>query len=240
VSYRGFDLVCDGCGLVRSTQDESGRQCSWAYVLEAAPGWTMWICSDQRRDYCPPCRSLGEAKHGDPRPLAESWRGWAGGGGRVLVCGELNPYGADPRTALYHLPRGASGDRLRRILGLRDCEYAGLLDKVNLCQGRWSDDEAAGRAVTCLESQQHEVMVLLGARVRRAFGGPAPFEWSVVRRKLLVGLPHPSGMCRVWNDPRSVRRARSLVDALIRGLPWGTAADRLQDTQDAKCQSSTP
>ena len=56
---------------------------------------------------------------------------------RVLLVGEVNPYGADPRMALYHLPRGASGDRLREILGLDDATYIRRLSRVNLCTGRW-------------------------------------------------------------------------------------------------------
>lgn len=145
---------------------------------------------------------------------------------RVLLVGELNPFGADPRLALYHMPRGSSGDRLRRILGLRDCEYARLLDKVNLCRGRWSEEVALEEAQQCLGSH-HSVLVLLGSKVRSVFKGPLPFEWSVVRGKRLVGLPHPSGRCRVWNDSQSAARARAIMSELVGGVPWGTATDRI-------------
>ena len=64
---------------------------------------------------------------------------------RVLLVGEANPYGGDPEMALYHLPRGASGDRLREILGLRDATYEAI-PKANLCPQEWDLREARGRA----------------------------------------------------------------------------------------------
>ncbi len=140
----------------------------------------------------------------------------------VLVVGELNPYGADPRMALFHLPRRASGDRLRQILGLSDVDYSRLLAKLNLCAGRWSTPAARRRARLVLETgAAPRVLVLLGQRVRDAFGAPDFYRVGVVGEKLVATLPHPSGLCRLWNDPGAVGRARSACEAVAPWVPWG-------------------
>lgn len=217
-------LVCDGCGRKRSTIGPDGVECSWAHDMVAAPGWTMWVGPRARYDYCQDCELLGNSRHalrrdGKNERVTE-----------VLVVGEVNPFGSDPKMALYHLPRGSSGNRLRRIMGLRDCEYAGLLHKVNLCSGKWSDVDAYVKAKDLLRSQ-HEVLVLLGARVRRMFGGPAPFERLRVHDKVMVGLPHPSGRCRLWNDPESFVRARTQLILAVPQIPWGRAPDTMVETR---------
>jgi hypothetical protein len=140
---------------------------------------------------------------------------------RVLLVGELNPYGANPYFALYHLPRGASGDRLRQILGLPTHVYARRLAKVNLCTGRWSASRARENADRLLAAGEQEVLVLLGARVRDVFGGPPFYERDrrVVRgrTRVLLALPHPSGRSIVWNDPGAAERAKA---ALRAAAPW--------------------
>ncbi len=144
----------------------------------------------------------------------------------MLLVGEVNPLGARPRFALYHLPRGRAGDRLRAILGLSDVDYDSLLDKVNLCTGAWSLPAARQRAAEIRAEVAWagwKLLVLLGARVRQAFGGPAPFEHG--RDPLgctWLGLPHPSGRCLLWNDRANVARARAILMELVpAGIPWG-------------------
>jgi len=76
--------------------------------------------------------------------------------------------------------------------------------------------------------------VLLGAKVRAAFGGPAFFSHE--RRedgRILVGLPHPSGRCRVWSDVTARPRARALLRELCPGVPWGIIDEKLALTPDA-------
>jgi hypothetical protein len=161
---------------------------------------------------------------------------------RVLFVGELNPFGADPRYALYHLPRKSSGNRLRCVLGLTDLEYHKLLDKANLCDGKWSSSAARERLVELVDSRgPGGVVVLLGARVRgvarciaREYGADLellPFSGLEVgegdRRRVLVSLPHPSGLCRLWNEPGAVTRARRLLTVLAPGVAWGTCDGEL-------------
>jgi hypothetical protein len=145
---------------------------------------------------------------------------------KVLMVGELNPYGSNPALALYHLPRNASGDRLRTILGLSDKSYATMLAKANLCYGAWDRYSAEKVADDILLRTPFTTIVLLGAKVREAFQGPPVFT-TITRNtikygtKTLVGLPHPSGRCRDWYDPQSHSRARTLLKAVTPWLPIG-------------------
>jgi hypothetical protein len=157
---------------------------------------------------------------------------------RVLLVGELNPFGADPRFALYHLPRHSSGNRLRCILGLTDLEYHRFLDKANLCDGKWSAREARERLATLVDARAPGgVVVLLGGRVRDAAsrfvldrcGAPYELEffkqldlWSGSQRRRFTCLPHPSGLCRLWNEPGAVTRARRLLAEVAPWVHWGT------------------
>ena len=147
-------------------------------------------------------------------------------GPRVLLVGELNPYGVDPRFALYFLPRRASGNRLRIILGLSDVDYC-RLSKVNLCSGRWSRDAARREAARLVDEREESVFFLLGARVREAFNGPSFFRVSRVtsvrgQSKHLFVLPHPSGLNHMWNDLSNVEAARNSARLLAPGIAWGT------------------
>lgn len=144
-------------------------------------------------------------------------------GPSVAVVGELNPYGADPRYALYHEPEGASGDRLRRILGLTVRSYVAL-SKYNLCVGKWSAPLARLKALAIWED--HRTIVVLGSKVRSAFDRLVgkPLDKPPITRyhdesgHVLIWLPHPSGLNRMWNDRINVLRSRELVETHA-GIP---------------------
>jgi hypothetical protein len=142
---------------------------------------------------------------------------------KLVIVGELNPYGQDPRFALYHLPRHASGNRLREHLGLSDVEYEKIA-KVNLCYGKWSMN--AARETVKLINSRFDVAVLLGAKVRDAFNGPEFYQVDIMeegRAIALVTLPHPSGLNRMWNEPGARERARAVMRVVAPQLPWGSA-----------------
>ncbi len=145
----------------------------------------------------------------------------------VLCVGEMNPYGADPYFALYYLPRTASGNNLRRILGLSDEAYMTYCARTNLCRGRWDLSKAREEAARLTLADPVPVFLLLGVRVRDAFNGPAAFGVSSVCGKTLVGLPHPSRRCRVWYDEAQIVRARGLLRAHAPGVPWGTFSSEI-------------
>jgi hypothetical protein len=148
---------------------------------------------------------------------------------RLVLVGESNPYGSDPSFALYHLPRRASGDRLRAHLGLRDSTYDAL-DKENLCDGRWSVVAARGRAGDLVHL--YDVVVCLGAKVSQAVADATGWErvpffgtatTGGARALAVVSLPHPSGLCRVWHEPGAREKARAILRQLAPDVPWGEA-----------------
>lgn len=155
----------------------------------------------------------------------------------ILLVGEDNPYGADPRFALYHKPRHASGNRLRQHLGLRDVTYE-RLRKINLCANRWHAEEARRRAAAIRREASPygdgavmdwaawpRAIILLGAKVRGAFGFEATEFFSVVSEPkvvpVFVVLPHPSGRNRLWNQPGARESAQAVLRKVAPGVPWG-------------------
>lgn len=145
----------------------------------------------------------------------------ASDGDRVLLLGEQNPYGGDPDFALYPAPDGCSGQRLcDLVLGLPRAEYLRRYDRANVLDrgGKWSAPEA--RAAAAAKVFGRKRVVALGAKVAAALRLPtAPFAEHEVAlpgfgsRRVLV-LPHPSGLCRSWNEAGAYERARAMVFAL--------------------------
>lgn len=154
----------------------------------------------------------------------------------AVVVGELNPYGADPRYALYDEPASSAGGRLRRLVfGLRRVSYFRHTQRLNLCTGAWDDAAARVAAGDVWRSCVGETtVVLLGRKVARSFGldWAAPFsqhrvgavEGGLLRADAVlryVVLPHPSGRCRAWNEVGSFERARGLLREVRPEVPWG-------------------
>ena len=132
-----------------------------------------------------------------------------------LIVGESNPYGSDPDYALYPSPDGCAGHRLCcKILGMKRAVYMRCFDRVNLCDGPWRIKEARRKADT-LRGRQ---LILLGSKVCHAFGMPfCPWEQIGTVNPWVV-LPHPSGLCRLWNQDRAIERARDVVLNAFPGL----------------------
>jgi hypothetical protein len=140
---------------------------------------------------------------------------------KVWLIGEHNPYGSDPRYALFPRPKNATGGRLARALGLKDHEYIERFERVNLLDWiPWSVPRAREAAEGIARRIGRSPCVLLGARVSAAFGvefdpfceksGFGLFDHST----RVVVLPHPSGRSRLWNAPDAQQRARDAVEAL--------------------------
>jgi hypothetical protein len=129
---------------------------------------------------------------------------------KPLLVGELNPYGADPDFALYPSPPGCAGDRLcRLVMELGKEEYLERFDRVNLCEGKWMMRIARIEAYKITKSEVSKV-VLLGRKVATAFDCELqPFRHD----SRFVALPHPSGLCRAWNESGAFRRAREALRA---------------------------
>lgn len=140
---------------------------------------------------------------------------------RPLFIGEDNPYGADPRYALYPYPGHSAGGRLCfKILGLTEKEYIKRFDRMNLCDsGKWSTKEAAKRveALYVERGLDPAPFVLLGSKVTKAFKlrfEPFTLAWQIlggVERRIIAILPHPSGLNRLWNEENAFARARDVL-----------------------------
>lgn len=150
---------------------------------------------------------------------------------RIVLVGELNPYGSDLRYALFDEPRNSAGSRLRRmVLGLSRRTYFGPgFTRVNLCSGKWSAPTSRDAAADLLTEHGDEaVFVLLGRKVAAAFlyGGHSAFtRHEDCRGRETVLLPHPSGLCRTWSEPGAFERARSVLRESAPWIPWGELSD---------------
>lgn len=132
---------------------------------------------------------------------------------KPLIVGETNPYGGDDCYALYPSPEGCSGHRLCcLILGMTQDEYLSAFERTNLVKGKWSLKDARVNARMLCEGD----LVLLGSKVCSAFEVEfRPFSIVVHEDRNLCILPHPSGLCRMWNEPGAVIKARDAVGRLL-------------------------
>lgn len=132
--------------------------------------------------------------------------------GKPILVGESNPYGGDPAFALYPAPDGCSGHRLATlILGMSRKDYLDSFERVNLCVGKWSIGAARER-VCELRRGDSLRFVLCGRKVSDAFGVTfAPHNAFWCGGDHFAVIPHPSGLCRLWNEPRAFEKARSAV-----------------------------
>ena len=87
-----------------------------------------------------------------------------------------------------------------------------FVGEANPNGGAWDRGVAYEAIRRVMKNNHGQVVVLLGRKVVGAFAfrGPA---FSVEERggALLVAIPHPSGLCRVWNDKSRWHRVRRLI-----------------------------
>jgi hypothetical protein len=84
---------------------------------------------------------------------------------------------------------------------------------MNLCRGRWNLAEARDTMHRLMRERNR--IILLGSRVRYAFAmEDQPYFTSLTEGQPPTSfyvLPHPSGRCRIWNDPQAAGKARTLL-----------------------------
>lgn len=150
---------------------------------------------------------------------------WNANNMKPLLVGEQNPYGSHPDYAMYPEPEGCAGHRMcHRVIGLGADDYMERWARINLCPRAWSARVAKANAATILEVW-HAPIVMLGSKVSRAFGfGFVPFSHEALPNAgaFRVTLPHPSGLCRIWNEPLAFERAREQLRA-VGAIPSGSA-----------------
>lgn len=132
-----------------------------------------------------------------------------------VLIGEDNPYGGRPEYALYPLPENSAGHRLAfKVLGAPTRQhYLRLFLRYNLCTRKWNAREAQRRANGIRLLHWRSPKILLGAKVCGAFDlayEPFAQNWfpTVTGEGPILILPHPSGRCRIWNDPGSYAKAQ--------------------------------
>lgn len=148
----------------------------------------------------------------------------------VWLIGENNPYQIDPveaqRYALYPEPLESAGARLAfQILDMDERVYLRSFNRRNLlAQARWSVPAARAAAAKLVEEiPEDHLVVLFGRRVWDAWSPLlrctarewAPFcgytRGASRGRHLLLALPHPSGLNRMWGEPGAFARARAAI-----------------------------
>jgi hypothetical protein len=132
-----------------------------------------------------------------------------------------NPLSDDPKLALYPLPPGCAGNRLWRLLhdrtGATKAEYVRGFERVNLVIGEWDRVDARAAADEFIRVHQGRRAVILGASVRTAFRLPPVLVTTVLHRGVYFRqLPHPSGRCRWYNDPKNRAVAGMLLEEELR------------------------
>jgi uracil-DNA glycosylase len=141
----------------------------------------------------------------------------------ILFIGEAPSHPSEPEDALA----GPCGERLARLLGITLAVFLEAYGRVNLvpvypdAAGTLGTAETSnlqqGAATVWVHSQPGDRLVLCGRRVARAFrwgslylNHPVDMEG---RRVLLIA--HPSGRCRLWNDPAFCARTSAVLRRFV-------------------------
>jgi hypothetical protein len=143
---------------------------------------------------------------------------------KAILLGMNNPYGGDPRYALYPHPPRCTGQRIYEMLRtVRDdvttLNYIEGFDRRNLVVGEWSMKVARACARKFLDDVDGRSVLVFGAQTWAALGidadRPAPGKFvTTLYGAVLYWLPHPSGRCLWYNDQRN----RAVAATLLRDL----------------------
>lgn len=141
---------------------------------------------------------------------------------RVVLVGEDNPYGEDPRYALYPDPPQSAGGRLcRGVLAMRERDYLRVFERRNLCASTWSLKEAREAAAQiAIGEEPPAVIVMLGAKVTNAFRSKID-NFQIEKRiegcheHLLARIPHTSGRNLMWNQHGMWQRTRDFLRSAL-------------------------
>lgn len=127
---------------------------------------------------------------------------------KPVILGMTNPYGADPRMALYPHPSTSAGGRLLKFSGLQKATYLSAFDRRNVMTGTWVMSEARKLQPALREELAGRTVVLLGAPVNSIMRGGTPhelappFRWTPDGRGgWMAKVPHPSGLNPFFNNP---------------------------------------
>lgn len=150
---------------------------------------------------------------------------------RPLLIGQAPGPKTDPGEPL-HPATSLTGRRLATLFGLEDHSYLTAFDRANLLyqypgkvgkEDRFPMAEAKLSALTLAPLLAGRTVILLGRNVCSAFRLDALpwFTWSELplgsyrEPAAVAAIPHPSGRCRVYNDPASRDEAAAFLRELV-------------------------
>jgi hypothetical protein len=143
---------------------------------------------------------------------------------KPIIIGIKNPHSSDPADALAPWPKNSSGYRLYSMLrdraGVTEKQYLSRFDRWNL-----SDmDPGAPNTFIHHHIRTGATVLLLGDEVLRYFQPAIGIERVLIhpqvsRHVQWRQIPHPSGLCRFYNDPL----AREVVGMLLQDMYEGRA-----------------
>ncbi len=140
----------------------------------------------------------------------------------TVIVGMNNPLSTNPSMALYPAPVNCAGWRLWQMLaercGASSEDYRRGFDRRNLLPTQhWDRRASRAAAEEMLPQLVGRRVVLLGAEVRAAFRLPPVLVVPVSDRGVTWRqLPHPSGRCRWYNDPKNRAVAGALLEEELR------------------------
>lgn len=135
-----------------------------------------------------------------------------------LLVGECPGVNTRSYLPLFPYPTNSAGGRLLKYSAMTPGQYLGRLRRTNFYehhQLRWPGLRSTN--VRALELHEEFAqgaqrrVVLLGSKVGRAFGFDAFWQMSEKDEVEYVVIPHPSGLSRVYNDPKARVAARAAV-----------------------------
>lgn len=127
----------------------------------------------------------------------------------LILVGEAPGPSYDPRThrPLFPYPPQSAGGRLKKMSGYTRYEYIKGTERVNLIPEpygrRWPKDQAVERAREILFHARTKCQFVFGfgEKVKEAFRSSEGGAFSDYYLSYVMTFPHPSGLCRKWNDP---------------------------------------
>lgn len=145
----------------------------------------------------------------------------------AAIIGEMPGPAMHPKLPVFPLPARSAGGRLLAMSGIDPAAYLGAFWRRNLFvyARDWSRPEAqtaATRVIGEMRRQKITRAVLLGVKVGAAFGMGELWMRGWDGDIALAVIPHPSGRCRVYNDPTAkflaghiLRWAAGLTDKIV-------------------------
>lgn len=136
---------------------------------------------------------------------------------KALIVGEAPSRTGDPRLVL----RGRAGRFLEQLAGLEEGQLPQAADLMNLLDlypgERFPFSKAKARA-DHIRRLSYDRIVLLGRNVIKCFGIDEKASLlSLVNKdeRSYLLMPHPSGRCRVWNDPQLWQWGKVMMGAFV-------------------------